>query len=53
MIPNCEGCEAELSIAFEYAEEGYHLIQQELTNLGTRKHLLIMMVDDDGNIVIK
>ena len=52
-IPNCSGCEEEWSYCEEMIEEGYHLAQQELTHLGERKHFRIMMVNDNGKIVVE
>ena len=53
MIGNCRGCEVEWNVMVDYVKEGYHLVQQEITHIGERKHFFIMMVDEEGNVVIK
>lgn len=50
---NCKGCEEELYQAYYYQARGFHLVQSDITNLGVKgKHLCIMMVDDEGKIMI-
>ena len=54
MISNCRGCEEEWSYACELAEDGNaNLVQQEITHIGERKHFLIMMVNDKGDIIVR
>ena len=52
MITNCKGCECELCIAYDYQEEGLHLVQQELTHIGERSHFIMMLVNDEGKVVV-
>lgn len=48
MIPNCPGCEEEWYQAEEYAKQGFHPI---FFGLGERKHLSVIMVDNNGKPV--
>ena len=52
MIGLCKGCEHEWNYCCEMVEEGYHLVQQEITHIGERKHFLIMMVNDNGKVEV-
>ncbi len=49
MIPNCEGCETELLEAYELQIKGCNII---LNGMGERKHLFLMVIDDNGKIVL-
>ena len=56
MIPNCVGCKEELNFAFEYAKKGLYLatsIDCPSSYPNVREHFCLMMVDDDGNIMVK
>lgn len=50
MIPHCEGCEHELSEAYEWQSHGYNVI---LEGMGERKHVLLMVLDDKENIILE
>ena len=52
MITNCKGCDEELSYCCEMIQEGFHLVQQEITHIGERKHFVIMMVDNNGKVIV-
>lgn len=52
-IPNCYGCEEELNHALDYQDnESLHLVQQELTKIGLKGHVKIMMVNDNGKVLV-
>ena len=48
MITNCKGCKEELQMAYEHQEDGLHLA----VNPFQKGHFHIIMVDDDGKIVV-
>jgi len=54
---DCEGCEYEFDLACEYIEKGLYLatsIDYPSSYLDTKnKHFALIIVDDDGNIIIK
>jgi|WetSurSiteA1Bulk_404760.scaffolds.fasta_scaffold849480_1 hypothetical protein len=51
MIPNCKGCEEEFRQAlFAQNLEGYYFATSLEREYIGRKHFMIYMVDDDGNI---
>lgn len=53
VLPHCQGCEEELHAAYYYQEYyGLHLADTWNTNLGSKKHLRIIMVDENGDIKI-
>jgi len=49
MIPNCKGCQEELSIAYEEQEKGNLIV---LDGMGIREHCFVTMLDKDGKIII-
>ena len=41
-------------MAFDYSKEGFHLATtKKYIGVGERKHLFIIMVDDNGKIVLR
>ena len=52
-IGNCSGCEQEWGMMCEEIENGHHLVQQEITHIGERRHFFIMMVDEEGKVVVQ
>ena len=50
MIPNCEGCKAELEAIEEYSGEGLHFAGRGLFEGG---HLFMIMANDKGKIIIE
>ena len=50
MIPNCEGCKAELEAIEEYSKEGLYFAG---TGLFEKGHLFIKMVNINGEIIIE
>ena len=56
MKPRCRGCEEEFGFACNLIEAyGWHLAMTEdrPVNIGTKEHICIMMVDEDGNVRVK
>ena len=54
MIPNCKGCEEEFGQACFMINRGYHIATakgKELVDKG--KHYAILIVDDNGEIIMK
>lgn len=51
-VANCNGCQEEFSQAIMYQSKGLHLVQQEITKIGLKGHIRIMLVNDDGKIVV-
>ncbi len=49
MISNCPGCEADYKEIVDWAKQGLHFAGQGLFEKG---HLLILMVDDNGNEIV-
>ena len=54
MISNCKGCEFEFQEACDYVKSGYHLAatRERVVGLGERKHFGLMIVDDNGKIMV-
>jgi len=56
MIPNCSGCEEEFRMACDgIKNEGLHFATTKecCCGLGEKgKHLFLILVDNDGNVVI-
>ena len=51
----CEGCDFELQFAYELQEQGLHVAttkDRPSSYPNTKKHFAVMMVDDNGKIVI-
>jgi len=49
-IPNCEGCKIEREAVDEFAEQGLHFAGKGLDEKG---HLSIIMVDDNGKVIVE
>lgn len=49
MISNCPGCEYELEDIFNYTEQGLHFAGYGLFERG---HLIMIMVDDKGKVIV-
>ena len=53
MIAHCDGCKYEIEEAYDFQQEGLHLVDAWYTYLGEKgKHFFIMMVDDDGKVMV-
>ena len=53
MIPNCEGCKYEFQEACNYVKSGYYLATIiGRIGLGEKKHFGLIIVDDDGQLVV-
>ena len=54
MKTNCKGCQEDFAYACGLQEEEeLYLVQAEITHIGEKdKHFFLMMVDDEGKIVI-
>jgi len=53
MVPGCCGCVENFVFAvWAQDADGLHLVQEELTNLGSRGHFRALLVDDRGRIII-
>lgn len=56
MIPNCPGCEYEFDEACVQVRNGYHLATCKdwpmTENIGSRGHLGIIIVDDNGKMML-
>jgi hypothetical protein len=55
MIKKCIGCEEELKIAIEFQNKyGYSIATGDKGTIGLEDvtHLSIVMIDDEGNIII-
>ena len=50
MIPNCAGCECELSEAYKWQSKGHNVI---LEGMGEKRHLFIRVLDDKGNVILE
>jgi len=56
MIRNCRGCKEEWNFTFHLLEQGYHvatLTEQDSTYPDSKKHFAIIMVDDEGEVVVQ
>ena len=51
MIPMCIGCQDEFEFALVCKD--LFLVQQEITHIGERRHLFIMMVNNEGKVMVK
>ena len=49
MIPNCQGCKIEREYIEEYSEMGLYFAG---SGLGEKGHLFMIMVNDDGEVMI-
>ncbi|MEK6828612.1 MAG: hypothetical protein AABY15_00665 [Nanoarchaeota archaeon] len=49
MIPNCEGCKVELEEGIRHLRKGYDVC---FDGLEERKHLLIAVLDKEGNFIL-
>ena len=54
MIPNCKGCEYEFQEACDYVKSGYHLAatKERVVGLGEKKHFGLMIVDNNGKLIV-
>jgi len=56
MIANCQGCQCEFDEACDCVREGFHVATCKdwpLTeNIGRRGHYGILIVDDNGKIIV-
>ena len=53
MIPNCKGCNEEYTMACDCVEEGFHIATMKGREFIGRGHLCILIVDDNGDYIIK
>ncbi len=49
MISNCRGCQIELEEIYEFVKMGLHFAGSGLYEKG---HLIMIMVDDEGEIIV-
>ena len=52
MIGNCAGCEAEFDEATLQVEQGYYVATAKGREFSSKGHLMIMLVDDKGRVVV-
>ena len=50
MKPNCSGCKYELEEAYVYQKAGYFLATSIGREIDEKEHILILIVDNKGNI---
>lgn len=53
MIPNCIGCEEEFYEAEEMVSKGYYIATTIGREFSDKGHLCLLMVDDEGKIVLE
>lgn len=54
MIGNCEACRDELEYAIEYQDKHklHYATTKEYNGIGEIKHLMIIMVNDKGEVIV-
>ncbi len=51
MIPKCRGCEEEYGFACELVRDGFHIATMNGREFIGKKHLCIIIVNDDGKLM--
>ena len=53
MIPNCKGCQEEYETACEFVKAGHHIATTKEKSFIHKGHLFLVMVNDEGKIVLE
>lgn len=53
MIANCKGCIEEFDMAYILQQQGFHIATGVGRDLIRKGHLFLIVVDEDGKVVIE